>query len=105
MHHTTHHATHRTTRAGAGSGAGRPAGISIPRLRNAFDGEVIAPGDPGYDQARTVFQGGIDRRPAVIIRPADAVEVARVVTLARDSGLELADAEHHPDLFWAIRGG
>ena len=36
-------------------GAGRPASISIPRLRAAFNGRVIAPDDPGYDQARTVF--------------------------------------------------
>jgi FAD/FMN-containing dehydrogenase len=64
--------------------------ISIPDLRAEFDGRVIAPGDVGYDEARTVFPGGIDRRPAVIIRPADAAEVARVVSLARETGLELA---------------
>jgi FAD/FMN-containing dehydrogenase len=51
---------------------------------------VIAPDDPEYDQARTLFAGGIDRRPAVIIRPVDATEVAQVVSLARDTGLELA---------------
>ena len=71
-------------------GAGRPASISIPRLRAAFNGRVIAPDDPGYDQARTVFLGDIDRRPAVIIRPADATEVSRVISLARQTGLELA---------------
>jgi hypothetical protein len=64
--------------------------LSIPQLRAEFDGRVIAPGDPGYDEARTVVMGGIDRRPAVIIRPADAGEVARVVSLARETGLELA---------------
>ena len=64
--------------------------ISIPDLRAEFDGRVIAPGDVGYDEARTVFPGGIDRRPAVIIRPADAAEVARVVSLAGETGLELA---------------
>jgi FAD/FMN-containing dehydrogenase len=64
--------------------------LSIPRLRDAFDGRVLAPDDPGYDQARTVFYGGFDRRPAVIVRPEDAGEVAKVVTLARDTGLELA---------------
>jgi FAD/FMN-containing dehydrogenase len=51
---------------------------------------VIAPGDDGYDEARTVFYGGIDRRPAVIIRVADADDVSRVVLLARGTGLELA---------------
>ncbi|MGH8824438.1 MAG: FAD-binding oxidoreductase [Jiangellaceae bacterium] len=64
--------------------------ISIPQLRAEFNGRVIAPDDAGYDQARTVFPGGIDRRPAVIIRPADAGEVSRVVSLARETGLELA---------------
>jgi FAD/FMN-containing dehydrogenase len=65
--------------------------ISLPRLRADFDGRVIAPDDPGYDQARTVFYGAFNRRrPALIVRPADAAEVAEVVALARDSGLELA---------------
>jgi FAD/FMN-containing dehydrogenase len=64
--------------------------LSIPRLRAALNGGVIAPDDPGYDQARRVFYGSIDHRPAVIVRPTDATEVAQVVTLARDSGLELA---------------
>jgi FAD/FMN-containing dehydrogenase len=64
--------------------------ISIPRLRDAFDGRVTAPGDPGYDRARTIFYGGFEQRPAAIVRPVDAAEVARVVGLARDGGLELA---------------
>ncbi|GAB4580983.1 MAG: FAD-binding oxidoreductase [Anaerolineales bacterium] len=62
----------------------------IPDLRALFNGQVIAPGDPGYDHARTVFAGGIDRRPAAIIRVADAGDVARVISLAREHGLELA---------------
>jgi FAD binding domain/Berberine and berberine like len=64
--------------------------ISIPQLRAAFNGRVIAPGDAGYDQARTIFYGGFDRRPAVIVRVADATDVSRVVSLARETGLELA---------------
>lgn len=65
-------------------------GISIPEIRLAIQGQVIAPDDAGYDHARTVFAGGIDRHPAVIIRPKDASEVAYVVSLARESGMELA---------------
>jgi FAD/FMN-containing dehydrogenase len=65
-------------------------GISIPELRTALNGQVIAPDDAGYDEARTVFYGGFDRRPAVIVRPANAKEVAFVVSLAREAGLELA---------------
>jgi len=51
---------------------------------------VITPDDAVYDQARTVFYGGIDRRPAAVVRPTDAKEVAQVVLFAREHGLELA---------------
>jgi FAD/FMN-containing dehydrogenase len=64
--------------------------LDLPRLRAAFDGRVIAPDDPGYDQARALFYGGWDRRPGAIVRPSNAAEVAQVVTMARDLGLELA---------------
>ncbi len=64
--------------------------ISIHQFRAVLKGQVITPDDAGYDQARTVFYGGIDRRPAVIVRPSDATEVAHVVSLARETGLELA---------------
>ena len=64
--------------------------LSIPQLRTMFNGQVIASDDSDYDQARTVFYGGIDRRPAVIIRVKAADEVARVLALARETGLPLA---------------
>ena len=67
-----------------------PATPSASELRALFNGRVIAPGDAGYDEARTVFYGGIDRRPAAIVRAEDAGDVSRVVSLARDTGLELA---------------
>ncbi|MBK9709861.1 MAG: FAD-binding oxidoreductase [Kouleothrix sp.] len=62
----------------------------ISELRAALSGRVIAPDDAGYDAARTVFYGGIDRRPALIARVANAADVARVITHARATGLELA---------------
>ena len=65
-------------------------GISIPRLRAALNGRVITPDDSDYDKARTVFYGGVERRPALIIRPADPAEVSLVVSLARETGMELA---------------
>ncbi len=65
-------------------------GILIPELRAVLNGQVIAPGDAGYDEARTVFYGGFDRRPAVIVQAADAADVSRAVSLARETGLELA---------------
>jgi FAD/FMN-containing dehydrogenase len=64
--------------------------MSIPRLRTLFDGRVIAPQDAGYDEARTVFYGGIDHRPALIVRASDATDVSRVISLAREAGTELA---------------
>jgi FAD/FMN-containing dehydrogenase len=65
-------------------------GISIAALRKAIKGRVIMPGDEGYDEARQVFVGGIDRRPSVIIRPTDASEISHVVNLVRERGLPLA---------------
>ena len=59
------------------------------QLREMIRGEVIAPEDDGYDEARAVFYG-IDRKPAAITRPIDANEVASVVSIARDTGAELA---------------
>lgn len=67
-----------------------PAEISIPRLRAAVTGRVITPADAEYEQARTVFYGGIDRHPLAIVRVADANDVAYVVSLACETGIELA---------------
>ena len=64
--------------------------LSIPELRTKVRGRVIAPDDAGYDEARTVVAGGIDRRPAVIVRVAVAADVSYVVSLARETGMELA---------------
>jgi FAD/FMN-containing dehydrogenase len=66
------------------------SGLAIDDLRSRFRGHVIGPKDPDYDEARSVMYGGIDKRPAVIVQVVDADEVARVVSLARDTGLELA---------------
>lgn len=78
--------------ADTGVAANTPAQevISFPQIRTAFKGQVIAPNDVEYDRARTVFTGGIDRRPAVIVRVADAADVAHVIALAHETGLELA---------------
>ena len=63
--------------------------ISIPQLRADLTGSVTAPGEAGYDEGRTVFYGGIDRRPAAIVRAVNADDVSRVIALARDR-VELA---------------
>src|SRR5215210_499336 len=63
---------------------------AIREFSSEVRGQLIRPQDEGYDEARTVFYGGFDRRPALIVRVEDATDVSRVVALARESGLELA---------------
>jgi FAD/FMN-containing dehydrogenase len=63
---------------------------AISSLDNRLNGRVIRSGDPAYDQARTVFYGGIDKRPAAIVRVADVADIQRVIAAARDGGYELA---------------
>jgi FAD/FMN-containing dehydrogenase len=70
--------------------SGATTAISTPQLQADLDGRVMAPGEPGYDEGRTVFYGGFDRRPAAIVRAANAEDVSRVISLARETGVELA---------------
>jgi FAD/FMN-containing dehydrogenase len=63
---------------------------SIDTLRAVMAGPVIDPADPNYDQARRVWNAGIDRRPAMIARCASAADVAAAVTFAATNGLEIA---------------
>src|ERR1051325_10232576 len=63
---------------------------SATELRKACRGEVLVPGDDGYDAARTVFNAMIDRRPAVIVRCAGVADVIAAVTYARDHDLPLS---------------
>jgi len=62
---------------------------SIGTLRAAMNGPVIGPADPGYDEARRVWNAGIDRYPAVIARCASPADVAAAVTFAATNGLEI----------------
>lgn len=59
-------------------------------LGSSIRGELIHPGQPGYDQARTVVMGGVDRKPALIARPADVEGVRTVILAARRLRMELA---------------
>jgi FAD/FMN-containing dehydrogenase len=63
-----------------------PATIQIP----GFRGEVIAPGQDGYDAARAVWNGTVDRRPRLIARCSGTADVAAAVRFARDHDLEIA---------------
>ena len=64
--------------------------VSIPTLQAELNGEVVGPDHPDFDGARHVFLKGVDQRPAAIARVADADDVARVVSLAREGDVELA---------------
>ena len=66
------------------------AGTTIEQLREQVRGQVIAPQDEGYEDARKVYNAMIDRRPAVVIRPASADDVIAAVNFAREGGLDLA---------------
>jgi hypothetical protein len=55
-----------------------------------LDGDVLRPGDSGYDAARAVFNGMIDRRPLAIVRCRDSADVARGIGYARRNDLPLS---------------
>ena len=55
-----------------------------------FQGRLVGPEDPGYDEARQVYNAMIDRRPALIATCAGADDVAKVVSFASGQGLPLA---------------
>ena len=60
------------------------------RLEERFGGAIIRPGDPAYDEARTIFNAMIDRRPAMIAQCGSTGDVVEAIRFARDSGLEIA---------------
>jgi hypothetical protein len=62
----------------------------IESLQAAMTGRVLGPRDPEYDLARAVWNGDIDRRPAVIARCVDARDVSAAIAFARQHDLEIA---------------
>lgn len=66
------------------------AEAALGGLRQQLTGDAIAPGDPGYDEARAVFNGMIDRHPAVIAQCETGADVARAIRFGRESDLEIA---------------
>jgi FAD/FMN-containing dehydrogenase len=63
---------------------------ALDELRRGFRGQIILPSDLVYDEARTVFNAMIDRRPAVIAQCAAVDDVVRAVRFGRKLGLEIA---------------
>jgi FAD/FMN-containing dehydrogenase len=66
------------------------ATVTLDNLREQVRGEVIGKDDEGYDIARRVYNAMIDRRPAVVVRAANAGDVMAAVNFAREGHLDLA---------------
>jgi FAD/FMN-containing dehydrogenase len=62
----------------------------ISGLREAMRGQVLVPGEPGYDEARMVWNGSVDRSPALIARCADAADVQQALGFAVGHDLPVA---------------
>ena len=65
-------------------------GTNFDSLREQVRGQVITSGDAGYDAARAVFNGMIDKRPAAVAQVAQVADVISCVNFARDNSLDLA---------------
>ena len=63
---------------------------TIDGVRERARGHVITPTDDGYEEARKVYNGMIDRRPSVVIRAVDVGDVMAGVDYARENGLDLS---------------
>ena len=60
------------------------------KLRGTIKGSVLVPDDPGYEEARQIWNAMIDRRPAVIVQCVQADDVPPVIRFARKNGLQLS---------------
>ena len=75
----------------SGSMLGRALEASaVAELSAGFGGQLVQPGDPDYDRARAVFNGMIDRRPALIARCSGPADVVAAVRFARAQELLVA---------------
>src|SRR5689334_7938316 len=64
--------------------------VTLDQIAPTFTGQLLQPTDAGYDDARRVHNGLIDKRPAMIARCRGTADVADAVKLARSMGLEIA---------------
>jgi FAD/FMN-containing dehydrogenase len=72
------------------SGRSHSSSTAIEQLRQDLRGELVLPTDSTYDQARRVWNGAIDKRPAAIVFCADPDDVVHAVTYARSQGCLVA---------------
>ena len=62
----------------------------VQELRKSFSGEILLPEDPSYDRKRKIFNGMVDRRPAIIAGCSSVSDVVQAVNFGRKNGLEIA---------------
>lgn len=62
---------------------------TVNDLAERLDGELLRPGDDGYEQSRSVWNAMVDRRPRLIVRPATTQDVVTAVRAGRDLSLEI----------------
>ncbi len=81
--------------------------IDVHDLRSRIDGEVISPEDPGYDQARAVYNAMIDRRPTLVARCNTVNDVQTALEASRRAGLDIAvrGGGHNGPGFGTVEGG
>jgi FAD/FMN-containing dehydrogenase len=68
----------------------RPDNDAIEQFKSELCGQLCLPGEPGYEQARTIWNGMIERRPAWVARCAEPSDVVAAVNFARNNGLLLS---------------
>ncbi len=80
---------------------------ALSTLRAGFRGEVIGRDDPGYDDARRVFNAAVDRRPALVARPVDVADIRLALQFGIDLGLKIAvrGGGHHGAGFGTVDDG
>ena len=66
-----------------------PGQVDVGRLRHSVDGQVMLPGEDGYDSARALWNAMVDRRPAVVVRCVSSADVAAAIDFSRNHNLEV----------------
>lgn len=81
--------------------------IETTALRDRMSGQVVTPDDAGYDEARAIYNGMIDRRPAVIARCRSVDDVRAALEIGQRSGLAIAvrGGGHNGPGFGTVEGG
>jgi FAD/FMN-containing dehydrogenase len=68
----------------------RTTDLPLDQLAVGVRGDLTLPSDPGYDQARAVYNAAVDRRPAALVRCADVADVIACVNFAKEHGMAVA---------------